>query len=397
MAQRLSNSDRTTTVTSEQLQQLTTDILVERLPLGVRGYRYTDDDIYNVVVAAAAQQRSINSVCQQLELAPSANLVRHYLTHRLFTEKSIDDLEDACNTLLIDRLPPHFIGKVHRVAIDLTLLPYYGRTIVEPGQLRRGEAKAGTTHFHCYATAFVLHAGRRITLAVTFVYADEAIADILADLLGRLSRLGARIKELYLDREFASVACLQLLTTQPFTSIVALPKRGKALKALGKRCRSQQTTYTMMSDDGSLTFPLWIACRNRRDGSGREALLFAVVGQRPCTIPIQHLAQAYRARFGIEARYRQMHQAKAHTTSADPSLRLLFVTIALLLTNLWVWLKAILVAHAARADRAMVRAWLDTAFRLDRFRDLLIEALKARYRTRTALVCPFALAGPLKL
>ena len=45
----------------------------------------------------------------------------------------------------------------------------------------------------------------------------------------------------------------------------------------------------------------------------------------------------YRQRFGIETRYRQLHQARIKTTTRDPRLRLLFIGIALLLRNVWVW------------------------------------------------------------
>ena len=45
----------------------------------------------------------------------------------------------------------------------------------------------------------------------------------------------------------------------------------------------------------------------------------------------------YRQRFGIETRYRQLHQARIKTSTRDPLLRLLFVGIALLLRNVWVW------------------------------------------------------------
>ena len=86
-----------------------------------------------------------------------------------------------------------------------------------------------------------------------------------------------------------------------------------------------------------------------------------------------------------------MHQGLARTSSRDPWLRLLLVSIGLLLTNLWVWLKATLLAHTPRAERAAARAWLEQSFRLDRLRDLLIEAITARYQVHTALAYPFRL------
>jgi putative transposase len=46
----------------------------------------------------------------------------------------------------------------------------------------------------------------------------------------------------------------------------------------------------------------------------------------------------YRTRFGIETSYRQMNEARIKTCTRDPQLRLLFVGIALILRNVWVWL-----------------------------------------------------------
>src|SRR5919199_3963877 len=109
---------RATKITAEHLRVLTVQVLSEHLPLAVEGYRYTDADLYHVLVAAAVQQRSIDSVAQQLGDAPSANLVRHYLADRLFTCQDLDALEAQCNALLVARLPTDLHGRRHRVAID---------------------------------------------------------------------------------------------------------------------------------------------------------------------------------------------------------------------------------------------------------------------------------------
>ncbi|MBI4492513.1 MAG: hypothetical protein HY690_06940 [Chloroflexi bacterium] len=176
------------------------------------------------------------------------------------------------------------------------MLPSYGTQGLEPDQLRRGEAKAGTTRFPCYATVPVPHAGRRVTLALTFVHADEALVDVLLDLLGRLKRLGVRIQHLFVDREVASVVILRSLDEQPFTSIVALPKRGERLKALLVGRKSYRTSYTRRSaEDGEVTFPLYVACRyaaGRRGQHGIDSLPFAVVGQPPCRLSVRQVARA---------------------------------------------------------------------------------------------------------
>jgi len=401
MDQRLSVSQGRQELTAEQLRRFTIGQLCQYLPLGLQGYRYTDDDIFNIVVAAAAQGRSIASASAQLRDAPSATRVREILAERLFARDDLDALEARLNALLVAQLPVEVRTHPQRVAIDLTLLPYYGTAGLEPDQLRRGEAKAGTTRFHCYATASVLRAGRRVTLALTFVHAEEALVDVLADLLRRIARLGIPIRRLLLDREFASVAILEHLAAQSFPSVVALPKRGDRLKALLQGRTSYQTTYTMHSAaDGTITFPVYIACRyaaGRRGRHGVDYLLFAVVGAGATHLGVHQVADEYRLRFGIESGYRQMNVVRAPTTSRDPALRLLLVAVALLLTNLWVWLKARLLAATLPRHRLQARAWLDDALRLVSLCDLLIQAITARYHVHGALTFPFPLRAPVNV
>lgn len=400
MSQRLV-PDANTAVSAEQVRALAVDALTERLPLSIDGYRYEDADIFGVVVAAAAQARSIESVCRQLVSGPSANLVRTYLAQRLFAEIELESLEAELNELLTQRLPEDLRKGRLEVAVDLTMLPYYGRSGVEEDQLRRGGAKAGTTRFHAYATAFVLQTGRRLTLALTFVHADETLEDVVADLLGRLCGLGLATGHLYLDRDFASVAVLRFLAEQPFPSIIALPKRGEKLKALLRGRKSYRTTYTMVSaQEEPFTFELYVACRyraGRRGEHGIDYLPFAVVGTARCPLAANRIVRAYRRRFGIETSYRQMNRLMARTTSRYPDLRLLLVAVGFLLTNLWVWLKGQILGSTPRPARRAVRAWLEDAFRLDSFCDLLIQAFKARYHVHEGLSCPFPLTTPLKL
>lgn len=49
------------------------------------------------------------------------------------------------------------------------------------------------------------------------------------------------------------------------------------------------------------------------------------------------MSETYRQRFGIETTYRQMNEVRIRTSSRDPLLRFLYVAIALILRNIWVW------------------------------------------------------------
>ena len=61
----------------------------------------------------------------------------------------------------------------------------------------------------------------------------------------------------------------------------------------------------------------------------------------------------YRCRFGIESSYRQAHQARIRTSSRKPALRLLFVGVAFVLRNVWVWLQAEVMAQPHRGARQL--------------------------------------------
>ena len=49
--------------------------------------------------------------------------------------------------------------------------------------------------------------------------------------------------------------------------------------------------------------------------------------------------------------YRQLHQARIRTSTRDPALRLLYVGIALILRNVWVWLHQMVRPASSRQSR----------------------------------------------
>ena len=75
MAHRSSVPESSPELTAEHVCRLTIDLLGEHLPLALHDSRSADADIVPVMVVAAAQGRSVTSVCQQVTEAPSANLV----------------------------------------------------------------------------------------------------------------------------------------------------------------------------------------------------------------------------------------------------------------------------------------------------------------------------------
>jgi putative transposase len=367
-------------ITDTHVHNTVNEILQQIFPaVEINGYTYHEKDLWNVLVYASANRESIHMACQRLSEAPSSNWLYTTLKQRVLTPADIPELTHRLNEGLEAALPKGLTKRAQKVAIDLTLIPFYGDEAT-PG-VYRSQAKQGTTKFFCFASAYVIKKHKRATLCVRFVESTESLKTVLTELLDGIHALGIRIKRLYLDREFARVDVLSYLTAQPYVSIVPIPKKGQALKALLHGKKSLRTTYTMRSAKyGQVTFPLWMACRyakGRAKRHGCRYLLFAVIGT--CRSPVLHIADEYRQRFGIETSYRIMNQARAKTTSRKSMMRLLLVGIAFLLTNVWVWFKW----NVVRILRSKKKSLRD--FPCDEFRHFLRRSIERLYGTVSSL------------
>ena len=127
----------------------------------------------------------------------------------------------------------------------------------------------------------------------------------------------------------------------------------RPLGSRGGLSQSGWSRHTLRDSAGrTATIRICIKCRNlrgERRKHGRQALVYGYWGLRPSSG--QWAYETYRLRFGIEATYRQLHQARIRTCTRNPLLRLLYVGIALLLRNVWVWLHWEVLCHPRRGGR----------------------------------------------
>lgn len=123
---RQNQDQETIELTSEEVRTMTVETLTNHFSLVVDGHKYKTQDIWNVTVSASAQCQAIESAANQLVDAPDPSTVRYYLRNDLVNVMLIAELEDACNKALVDHLPPKIRGGRHKVAIDLTSIPYHG-------------------------------------------------------------------------------------------------------------------------------------------------------------------------------------------------------------------------------------------------------------------------------
>ena len=121
------------------------------------GPKCTVKALLQVLFYAAAQLCSVYAACSRLRDAPSDQAVRDALTG-LCPEAGV--LEKQLNQSFAKQLPKGLKKCPQRLAIDLTLIPYHGQTHCRNEEIYRSQAKSGTTHFHAYATCYVVHIGR---------------------------------------------------------------------------------------------------------------------------------------------------------------------------------------------------------------------------------------------
>ena len=348
------------TLQSQDVYTFTINTL-DTLPLQMPGAS-ASRDLLRVLVFAAASRLAVHQACEQLERAPSGPTVLGNLASQC---SDLDALEGHLNDLLATLIPKGLGTRGRRVAVDLVALPYHGTVdAAHQDEVCRSKAKGGTTHFFTYATAYAVVRGRRYTLAMCRVRAKQTMDSVLRTLLARLVALGIRMQLLLLDRGLYSVRVIRDLITAELPCIMPAVTRGKkpttaggptGTYALAAKTQGQWTTYTLKSStEGQVAFDLAVVCHNTRGHRGRHqrgALVYATWGLMHR--PLRWIRATYRRRCGIESSYRQAHQARMRTSSRKPALRLVFLGVALVLRNVWVWLHAAVMAQPKRGARQL--------------------------------------------
>jgi putative transposase len=333
-----------------------------RRHLDIRDFspRCTAPMLLSAMVAAAAGLTSLVAVARRLLGLPSGETLRKALLANLPGRAA---LERRLNRALAAALPHGLTRRPQPLAIDLTLRPYHGQPLRDPAEVYRGQAKGGTSHFHAYATAYVARRGRRSTVALTAVSRGEALEQVVRRLLRSAAHAGVRPRYLLLDRGFCSVAVIRYLQAARRPFLMPLPLRGRTAdhpagpsgsRVFAYAPRSGWAEYTLTSGRRTATVRVAVKCRNfagQWGRCGRQRLAYAFWGLAPRSV--EWVRQIYRTRFGIETSYRQMNQARIHTCTRNPDVRLLFVGVALVLRNLWVWFHHRVLATPRRGGRVV--------------------------------------------
>jgi putative transposase len=303
-------------------------------------------NMLTVLFYAAARLVSRAAACAALRDAPSDSALHADL---IATLPATAARQRRLNRAWQGDLPRALRRRRQPLAVDLILIPYHGEPLKDAAEVYRGQAQSGTTHFHAYATAYVIPKGQRFTVALAYVRKGDDLAGVVKALLRQAAQAGVRPSYLLLDRGFYAVSVVRYLQAARVPSLMPVPATGRKAdhpkgpsgpRVFHLRKKSGWGRHTLQGKRGrKATLSICIRCRNRRGQlkrHGRQALVYGSWGLSPSSWV--WVAETYRRRFAIETTYRQLHQARIRTSTRNPLLRLRYVGLALILRNVWVWL-----------------------------------------------------------
>jgi len=362
--------------------------LEEHMPLKAEGYKCSTEDLWNVLLAAAVNRDTIESVCADLVGTPDPETIRRYLNEQLTVER-LPELERQLNAALAVEVPARIRHREQDVAIDLHDRPYYGKVSQEKGLWVRGKAKDGTTRFYRVATAYVMLKGLRFTLAIHFFVPGDETVTVLDTLLERLREMGIRVRRLFLDKGFSGIKVLEYLTQHRQPAVIACPIRGKkgGTRALCRGNKSYQTRYTFKNGDNAFTADLSV-CRvfttAKRTGRMKRRATWLIFILIHLDLSPRQTRRLYRRRFGIETSYRCAGRVRGWTTSPNPVYRFLLIGLSFFLLDIWLHLRWLFTQVPRRGRR-----YLDEGrFRLARFARFITHALEQHYGCVYSITAP---------
>lgn len=355
-------------------------LLEQHLDLHAEGYKCATEDLLNVLLAVAANQGTIESVCADLATTPNPETIRQYINEQLCVEE-LPQLETALNRALAAKLPPRLWRRGQEVAMDFHDRPYYGKSPQEKGLWARGQAKDGTTRFYRVATAYILVKNLRFTLCIRFVLPGISKVDVVRQLLHQIQDLQIPLQRLLLDRGFAGIEVQEFLSQQEIPALIACPIRGKhgGTRALCQGRRSYRTQHTFRGTNGKSRTAELAVCRTFTTAKRTKRLKRRATWQIFILIHIdlspRQVRRLYRRRFGIETSYRCAAKVRGWTTSPNPAYRFLLMALGVLFVNIWTLLRWAFTQRPRRGGRLLdVRR-----FQLDRFAKFIIRALQQHY------------------
>jgi len=296
---------------------------------------YINRTIVRHLLNASASQTSISTFSDLCDDAPCEGTIRHRLSDLEFNE-----IQQNINKNLKKHVTKTVRSKRNEFAIDYVNIPYYGEE-ENSGDTIKTKPKQGTSRYYAYATIYLILNNKRYTLALKGVRKGESLKDTVDFLIKEIKTIGLKIKIIYLDKEFFTVEVINYLQNIKTPFIIPCVKRGPSggIRNLLTGKKSYSTEYTMRSKENEATFQVNVVVKYSKGKYKRNGIEYFAYAVYNTDMPINKTFNRYRKRFGIESSYRLMNQARIHTSTKKPVLRLLYIGLGLLLINIWIYIQ----------------------------------------------------------
>jgi hypothetical protein len=140
----------------------------------------------------------------------------------------------------------------------------------------------------------------------------------------------------------------------PFVMPVIIRGKKGGTRALLLPKKSYITNYTMESITyGSVTFKVYVVGIYLKGKQGKHGIEYQAFAVHKVSIPLHSMPDEYRKRFGIECSYRLKNCSRIRTTTKNPVVRVLYVGIAFLIVDLWIYLIWKVVSRPRRGSRIL--------------------------------------------
>ncbi|MDJ0718557.1 MAG: ISH3 family transposase [Prochloraceae cyanobacterium] len=356
VGQKLTKIAKKAVLTDKETLKEVIECLIKYLPIDTGKASCSQKDIHQIIVGAASQADTIENTAKKLKKSYTGKTIRNHLGKF----ENFKQLENQINQGLISKLPRRIKKRKHKLAIDLNLIPYYGKpTKQEEDYIYRGQPKNGTCSFYAYASVYIIANNKRLTIAVIGIKKSYTNVAIITYLLDKIQSLNLKIKRLYLDRGFYSSSVIRWLIALDIPFIMPAIRNGKTggINQYLKGQKSYKTTHTMnKGKENQVTFPLWVICKYRKGKRGKFGVEYLAYVVYKVNISLNYIYQDYRKRFGIETSYRLKNICRIRTTTKNPIIRLLYVGISFLIVNIWIYILWSKISKPRRGSRLVYRS-----------------------------------------
>jgi putative transposase len=210
------------------------------------------------------------------------------------------------------------------VAIDWHDVMYYGKAT---DMVIGTQHKDGSCHAYEFLTASILVDKQRLIIAVMPVDSRRGKLRLVKPILGRMKRLGLKIRYIAFDKGFLSNELLKYLEDEGIKYILHFPARKKT-EGIERDSRIAYKTNNHRDYKNNLEFDLVCAYD---EGEEREYLFATNLHYSP-----KRILDLFKSRWGIETGYRMANQFLIKTTSKNYGVRLCYYMFACLMYNCWV-------------------------------------------------------------